>query len=126
MNIFSKNQGEFVTDLVVVLDKNEFEAEEEKLTVEDALKQTVTGGRVGSLVVDPESLTMGEISYLNHQNTFFSDRHLYTLPYFSMSLKEKSNIILFHFPKNSKGDSYWARREGGLYSLTPYCATLFS
>ena len=31
VNIFSKNQGEFVTDLVVVLDKNEFEAEEEKL-----------------------------------------------------------------------------------------------
>ena len=46
---------------MVVLDKNEFEAEEEKLTVEDALEQTVTGGRVGSLVVDPESLTMGKI-----------------------------------------------------------------
>ena len=79
MNIFSKNQGEFVTDLVVVLDKNEFEAEEEKLTVEDALKQTVTGGRVGSLVVDPESLTMGEISYLNHQNIFIFQTDIFKL-----------------------------------------------
>ena len=94
MNIFSKNQGEFVTDLVVVLDKNEFEAEEEKLTVEDALKQTVTGGRVGSLVVDPESLTMGEISYLNHQNTFFSDRHLYT--YFALLFYEFKGKIQYY------------------------------
>jgi len=56
----SKNQGEFVTDLIIVLDKNTFEGEDNKLTVEKALKDTVSGGRVGSLNVDPESLTMGE------------------------------------------------------------------
>ena len=99
MNIFSKNQGEFVTDLVVVLDKNEFEAEEEKLTVEDALKQTVTGGRVGSLVVDPESLTMGEISYLNHQNTFFSRQ---TSLYFALLFYEFKGKIQYYIISLSK------------------------
>ena len=58
---FSKNQGEFLTDLVVVLDKNQFEDADEKLTVEDALKQSVNTGKVGSIFVDPESLTMGKI-----------------------------------------------------------------
>jgi len=60
----SDNQGEFYTDMVVVVDKEQFEKggenEVEKLTVETALQETVEGGRVGNLFVDPQSLTMGE------------------------------------------------------------------
>ena len=59
---YSDNQGEFYTDLVVVLDKNEFESVEDKeVTVASALEETVSGGRLGSLRLDPQSLTMGKI-----------------------------------------------------------------
>lgn len=47
---------------MVVLDKNEFESVEDKeVTVASALEETVSGGRLGSLRLDPQSLTMGKI-----------------------------------------------------------------
>ena len=55
---YSKGQGEFDADLVVIVDKNEFDAVPEALTVEEALRQTVEGGRIGNLAVDPNSLSL--------------------------------------------------------------------
>jgi len=58
--LFSDNQGEFISDLRVVVDQDKYTEKEDDLTVEDALQKTVGEGRVGRLYVDPESLTMGE------------------------------------------------------------------
>jgi hypothetical protein len=58
MMYFSEGQGEFESDLVVIVDKNEFEAVPEALTVEEALQQTVEGGKIGNLRVDRESLSL--------------------------------------------------------------------
>ena len=58
MMYFSEGQGEFESDLMVIVDKNEFEAVPEALTVEQALQQTVEGGKIGNLAVDPKSLSL--------------------------------------------------------------------
>ena len=55
---FSEGQGEIESDLMVVVDKNQFEAEPDPLTVEEALQQTVEGGKIGNLRVDPKSLSL--------------------------------------------------------------------
>ena len=70
----------------MVLDKNEFESVDVKdITVASALKETVSGGRVGSLKVDPASLTMGTTSSLL----------LYlSKTYFNISFMALVNIIL--------------------------------
>eukprot|EP00092_Neocalanus_flemingeri_P024776 GFUD01026865.1.p1 GENE.GFUD01026865.1~~GFUD01026865.1.p1 ORF type:complete len:678 (-),score=153.52 GFUD01026865.1:380-2230(-) len=60
-SFFSENQGEFESDLMVFIDKNEYEAVPEALTVEEALQQTVEGGRVGNLDVDPNSLSLDDV-----------------------------------------------------------------
>ena len=56
----SEGQGEFDSDLMIIVDKNEFEAvpEADALTVEDALQLTVNGGKIGNLHVDPNSLSL--------------------------------------------------------------------
>ena len=64
MQYFSEEQGEFQAKFMVIVDKNEFDAElegnPEALTVEEALNRTVRARRVGGLTVDTESLTVGE------------------------------------------------------------------
>ena len=56
----SEGQGEFDSDLMIIVDKNEFEAvpESEALTVEEALQKTVEGEKIGNLEVDPSSLSV--------------------------------------------------------------------
>ena len=45
--------------MVIVVDKDEYEAKTSSdTTVESALEDTAEGGRIGSLQVDPQSLTM--------------------------------------------------------------------
>lgn len=45
--------------MLVVVDKSEYEGKvSESVTVEQALQETARGGNVGSLKVDPQSLTM--------------------------------------------------------------------
>ena len=58
INFFSRQDGEFETDIVVLVDKNEFESEESPLTVEAALKDTVSRGRIGIFKVQPSSLSL--------------------------------------------------------------------
>ena len=58
---FSKGQGEFESDLVVILDKNDFEAQPEAITVEEALQKAVDGGKIGNLAVDPKSLSLDDV-----------------------------------------------------------------
>ena len=64
MQYFSEEQGEFQAKFMVIVDKNEFDAElegnPEALTVEEALNRTVRARRVGGLTADTESLTVGE------------------------------------------------------------------
>jgi len=59
-SFYSEGQGEFDSDLMIIVDKNEFEAvpESEALTVEEALQKTVEGGKIGNLEVDPPSLSV--------------------------------------------------------------------
>merc|ERR1712117_288939 len=59
-SFYSEGQGEFDSDLMIIVDKNEFEAvpEADALTVEDALQLTVDGGKIGNLHVDPSSLSV--------------------------------------------------------------------
>ena len=49
--------------MVVIVDKNQFEAvpEPSRLTVEAALKQTVDGGKIENLYVDAESLSFDNV-----------------------------------------------------------------
>ena len=57
--IFSDDFGEFVADMVIVVDQEEYEAKcNDCMTVEKALKETAKGGQIGNLKVDPQSLTM--------------------------------------------------------------------
>jgi len=55
---FSANQGEFEIELIVMVDKNEFESEGETPTVEEALETTVKGGKIAGIKVDPKSLSL--------------------------------------------------------------------
>jgi hypothetical protein len=56
---FSDNFGEFVTEMVVVVDKEAYEAKDDsELSVEQALTETVEGGKIGVLNVDPKSLDL--------------------------------------------------------------------
>merc|ERR1712117_409131 len=59
-SFYSEGQGEFDSDLMIIVDKNEFEAvpESDALTVEDALQLTVDGRKIGNLHVDPSSLSV--------------------------------------------------------------------
>jgi hypothetical protein len=58
LSLCSRQDSEFVANLVVVVDKEEFEAEADPLTVETALLETMAGGRLGHLKVDPNSLEL--------------------------------------------------------------------
>ena len=66
----SDDFGEFVAEMVVVVDKEEHDAKNNgDMTVKKALEDTARGGRLGALKVDPESLTLREpgitLYYLN-------------------------------------------------------------
>ena len=51
--------GQFIAEMLVVVDKEEYEAKaEESMSVEKALKDTARGGNIGGLKIDPQSLTM--------------------------------------------------------------------
>ena len=51
--------GQFIAEMLVVVDKVEYEAKvEDSMSVEKALKDTANGGKIGSLKIDPQSLTM--------------------------------------------------------------------
>ncbi len=57
--IFSDRFGEFVVDMIVVVDKDTYDKKEEfDMTVEQALAETVDGGKIGVLNVDPKSLEL--------------------------------------------------------------------
>ena len=45
----------------MIVDKNQFDAEPEPLTVEEALKETVKGGKIEHLQVDAESLSFDNV-----------------------------------------------------------------
>ena len=47
---------------MVVVDKDEYDAKTNEMTIEKALKNTASGGRLGSLYIDPNSLTIREPS----------------------------------------------------------------
>ena len=51
---------------MVVVDKDEYDAKTNEMTIEKALKNTANGGRLGSLYIDPNSLTIREPSKLQH------------------------------------------------------------
>merc|ERR1712183_297834 len=53
---------------MVIVDKNEFEAVPEALTVEQALQQTVEGGKIGNLAVDPKSLSLDGVVTTDNEN----------------------------------------------------------
>jgi hypothetical protein len=68
---FSDEFGEFVAEMIVVVDKVEYEGKEpESTTVESALKSTAQGGKLGHLKVDPQSLTMRAPSMIIVLNYF--------------------------------------------------------
>ena len=48
--------GEFEAQMLVVVDQKEYEAKQDDMTVEEAIKETFDEGRVGNLKVEPESL----------------------------------------------------------------------
>ena len=60
VNFFSRQDGEFETDVEVIVDENEFLAEDDPLTVKQALEDTVSRGRIGNLKVEPSSLVLGK------------------------------------------------------------------
>lgn len=65
---------------MVVLDKNEFESVEEKeVTVASALEETVSGGRLGSLRLDPQSLTMGKTFTYSFKTFFFKLKEFHVI-----------------------------------------------
>ena len=43
------------------MDKNDYDAEDSPLEVKDALKESVSRGRIGGLKVDPASLSFGGV-----------------------------------------------------------------
>ncbi len=57
--ICSDKFGEFVVDMVVVVDKTVYDAKEDfEMTVEQALTEEVEDGKLGLLNVDPKSLEL--------------------------------------------------------------------
>ena len=60
INFFSRQDGEFETDVEVILDENEHLSAENPLTVKQALEDTVSRGRIGNLNVEPSSLVLGK------------------------------------------------------------------
>ena len=56
---FSDRLGEFVADMIVVVDKDTYDKKEDfEMTVEQAFAETVESGKVGLLSVDPKSLEL--------------------------------------------------------------------
>ena len=67
---FSKSFGEFVAEIVVIVDKGEWDARGDTgnaMSVEKALEKAAKSGRIGSLQVDTESLKLKEAGKLSHQ-----------------------------------------------------------
>lgn len=67
--IFSKSFGEFVAEIVVIVDKGEWDARGDTanaMSVEKALEKAAKSGRIGSLQVDTESLKLKEAGKLAH------------------------------------------------------------
>jgi len=58
MDFHSKQDGEFDTELVIILNKEVFEAEAEKEAVKEALERSVEKGKIGHHSVDPSSLKL--------------------------------------------------------------------
>jgi hypothetical protein len=57
--ICSDKFGEFVVDMVVIVDKTVYDAKEDfEMTVEQALTEEVEDGKLGLLNVDPKSLEL--------------------------------------------------------------------
>jgi hypothetical protein len=57
--IYSDRFGEFVVDMIVVVDKTAYDGKEDfEMTVEQALTETVDAGKIGVLSVDPKSLEL--------------------------------------------------------------------
>ena len=55
---------------MVTVDKTEFDAEAQPLTVQEALNQTVKAGKVGRFTIDPTSLDfIGESKYYKVKDT---------------------------------------------------------
>ena len=51
--------GEFLADMMVVVNKDEYEAKQAgDMTVEKAIKDVAISGKVGNLQVDPQSLEL--------------------------------------------------------------------
>ena len=73
---YSKNSGEFIADFMVVVDKDEYDAKTNEMTIEKALKNTANGGRLGSLYLDPDSLTIREPS---KPDFFFLNLHIHNI-----------------------------------------------
>ena len=66
--IFSKSFGEFVAEIVVIVDKEEWDARGDTanaMSVEKALDKAAKSGRIGSLQVDTESLKLKEAGKLS-------------------------------------------------------------
>jgi hypothetical protein len=56
---FSDNFGEFFAEMVVVVDKDAYDAKDQsEMTVEQALTETVERGKIGLLSVDRKSLDL--------------------------------------------------------------------
>ena len=63
----SKSFGEFVAEIVVIVDKEEWDARGDTanaMSVEKALEKAARSGRIGSLQVDTESLKLKEAGKL--------------------------------------------------------------
>ena len=58
--LFSEQQGEIEAKFMVIVDKTEFEADPDSLTVEEALSKTVEAEKIGIFKVDRDSLSVGE------------------------------------------------------------------
>ena len=57
---YSQQQGEFEANFMVIVDKNQFDAAPNALTVQEALNKTAAARKIGNLKVDSESLKVGE------------------------------------------------------------------
>jgi len=67
VKFYSKEDGEFETDLVVIIDKNEFEESTDALSVEEALQLSLSRGKLGNLKVDPASFSLGGVVTTNEE-----------------------------------------------------------
>jgi len=59
-SFYSQQQGEFEANFMVIVDKNQFDAAPNALTVQEALNKTAAARKIGNLKVDSESLKVGE------------------------------------------------------------------